>query len=406
MKKLLCSVLVLVVLLSGCGTSESSSNQISVGIWESNDGETEAFKQIISEFEQETGAEIELRTYSDYAQQLTTELYGGTGPDVFMVDGSEAQNYINQHALLNLSDSLSDEEINDFYDGQLDPYIGDDNGIYAIAKDWSPLAVYCNEGLVTNTSYTCDDIPNDLESWPSFLSKLQNELPEGTYASSLNPNLHLFGPWLQVNDNSIIANDGTVDLTSPQILDNGKILTDLFASDGFFEVTDVGYASDTDAFISGDSAIMISGAWNIGVLETTDINYVVKEMPTYKGDNGTSMYSTGWGVNANSQNPELATQFVKFAADRGAVIFCEEVGSLPARKSIAEEVGTMDTKHGPAMMAMSEYATPVQFGTVTSPLISEWSNIIPLVKSGEITLEEAFTQIEERVNADLESFNE
>ncbi len=406
MKRILVSIIVFGFILTGCGVASGASNQISVGIWESNDGENEAFKKIISEFEEETGAEIELRSYADYSQQLTTELYGGTGPDVFMVDGSEAQNYINQGALLSLTDALSDEERADFYEGQLDPYTGEDGNVYAIPKDWSPLAVYCNNNLLAQTSYSCTDIPTDLESWPQFLSDLQSELPEGTYASSLNPNLHLFGPWLQVNDNSIIADDGSVDLLNEQILENGKIVTDLFASDGFFEVTDVGYASDTDAFISGDSAIMISGAWNIGVLNTTDIDYTVLEMPTYKEDNATSMYSTGWGVNANSDNPELATEFVKFAADRGAVIFCEDVGSLPARESIAKEVGTMDTKHGPAMMAMSSYATPVQFGTVTTPLVNEWSNVIPQVKSGDMTLEEAFTQIQERVNADLESFNE
>lgn len=406
MKKLLISMFVFALVLAGCSSSTSADNKISVGIWESNDGENEAFQKIISEFEAETGAEIELRTYADYAQQLTTELYGGTGPDVFMVDGSEAQNYINQGALLALDGAVSDSEKADFYDGQLDPYIGEDGTLYAIPKDWSPLAVYCNNDLISNTSYSCDDIPTQLEDWPDFLGALQQELPDGTYASSLNPNLHLFGPWLQVNDNSIIAEDGSVDLMNENILSNAQIVTDLFASDGFFEVTDVGYASDTDAFISGDSAIMISGAWNVGVLDDTGINYTVLEMPTYKGDHATSMYSTGWGVNSSSQNPELATQFVEFAADRGSEIFCEDVGSLPARKSVAETVGTMDTKQGPAMMAMSSYATPVQFGTVTTPLINEWANVIPEVKSGNMTLEDAFQQIQDRVNADLENFNE
>lgn len=406
MKRLLFCIGLFLVVLAGCGTNATGNNKISVGIWESNDGENEAFKKIISEFEDETGAEIELRSYADYSQQLTTELYGGTGPDVFMVDGSEAMNYINQKSLLPLDESLSDDEIADFYDGQLDPYYGEDGSLYAIPKDWSPLAVYCNNELISKTSFTCDDVPTKLEEWPDFLANIQAELPEGAYASSLNPNLHLFGPWLQVNDNSIINSEGKVDLTNEKILDNGQIITDFFNSSGFFEVTDVGYASDTDAFISGDSAIMISGAWNVGVLEEEGIDYTVLEMPSYKGDNATSMYSTGWGVNAASENPDLATEFVKFAADRGSEIFCEDVGSLPARKSIADKVKTMDTKHGPAMMAMSSYATPVQFGTVTTPLINEWKNIIPEVKSGNLSVAEAFTQIQDRVNADLESFNE
>ncbi len=319
-----------------------------------------------------------------------------------MVDGSEAQNYIDQGALMPLD--LDQATIDDFYDGQLDPYYGDDGKLYAIPKDWSPLAVFCNEDLINTTSYTCGDIPTDLESWPTFLADLQGELADGKYASSLNPNLHLFGPWLQVNGASIIDENGYVDLLSEDVLENAAILEDFFDSPGFHEVTDVGYASDTDAFISGDAAVMISGAWNIGVLNETDVNYTVLEMPTYKGDNGTSMYSTGWGVNSGTQNAELATQFVEFAADRGAQIFCEDVGSLPARKSIADKVGTMDTKHGPAMMAMSEYATPVQFGTVTTPLVNEWKNNIPSVKSGELTTKEAFEIIQERVNSDLESF--
>ncbi len=190
MKRVVLAFLVLIFFLTGCGSSEVDSNKISIGIWETNDGEAEAFNQIIEEFEAQTGADIELRDYADYSQQLTTELYGGTGPDVFMVDGSVAKNYIDQGALLPLSDALSDEVINDFYDGQLTPYMDEQATIYAIPKDWSPLAVYCNNELIAKTSYTCDSIPNNLEQWPDFLASLQAELPAGKYASSLNPNLH------------------------------------------------------------------------------------------------------------------------------------------------------------------------------------------------------------------------
>lgn len=408
MKRILFGFAFFLIVLTGCSSGGSAdSNKISIGIWESNEGEQAAFDKIISEFEEATGSKVELRSYSDYDQQLTTELYGGTGPDVFMVDGTQAQSYIKEGALLSLDGVLSDEETADFFPTMLEPYIGSGDGVlYALPKDWTPLAVFCNEDILGETSFTCDDIPKDLESWPDFLSKLQAELPEGKYASSLNPNIDLIGPWLQVNDNSIIDDKGYVDLTSDQSLKNGKIITDLFASDGFFEVTDVGYASDTDAFISGDSAIMISGAWNIGVLDETDINYTVLEMPTYMGDHATSMYSTGWGVNSNSKNPELATEFIKFAADRGAEIFCEDVGSLPARKTVQDTVGTLDTDYGPAMMAMADYGQTSQYGTVSDPLSSEWKNTIPSVKSGEITLEEGFQTIQDRVNKDLENFDE
>ena len=406
MKKLFSLIFIAMFVLIGCSSEkEASTNGISVGIWEVNEGEKEAFDQIMSEFETKTGIPVELRVYTDYDKQLTTELYGGSGPDVFMVNGTDAQNYIDQGALLALDEHVTQAEKDDFYGAMLPTYTREDV-LYALPKDWSPLAIYCNEEIFGQTSYTCSDIPTDLESWPKFLGELQKQLSEGQYASSLNPNLHLLGPWLEVDGVNIIDKEGKVDLTNPEILENSKIVEELLSSPGFFEVTEVGYASDTDAFISGDSAIMISGAWNVGVLADTDIKYSVKEMPTYKGEKNGSQYTVGWGVNANSKNIDAGVEMVKFAADRGAEIFCTNVGSLPARETVAKRVGTKDTIHGSAMLPMAEYAKTVQYGTVTTPLVNEFKNTMESVKSGAMTMEEGFKQIEERINSNLENFNE
>ncbi|MDR0299910.1 MAG: extracellular solute-binding protein, partial [Streptococcaceae bacterium] len=74
--------------LTACSGSSSSSKTITIGLWKGSDAESAAFKKLVTQFEKDNNATVKTKIYSDYTTQLTTDLSGGTVPDVFYVDSS------------------------------------------------------------------------------------------------------------------------------------------------------------------------------------------------------------------------------------------------------------------------------------------------------------------------------
>lgn len=386
--------------------SDFSGKKITIGAWGGNDQESAALNKMIEEFEKETGAEVELKVYTDYNTQIQADFVADTAPDAFYIDGSMFPFYSGLGVMEPLD--KTEMEADKYYENLLDAFTDAEGTLYCIPKDVSTLATYYNIDLLESVGVKPEDIPDALEDYKEFLKDLQAKLDaeygEGqvaamTYNMDMSRNLYI----LEADGDSIIDEEGKAQLSQPGIVKNLEFMTDMVAEGCWQTPQDLGLGWNGEAFGAEKAAIMEEGNWVYTTLKNDyDVNFGVKEMPTYKGTQYSMAFTVGWGVSANSDQKDLAKAWIKYATGAdGMQIWCSGAGCLPSRADVAE---SMDVESDPVWKVhsdMTAIATPWQKGTTIDIINSNYQNFGPSAFKGEATAEEAMKKVDDQANSEI-----
>lgn len=388
--------------------ADYSGKTLTVGIWGGNDAESAALGQVVADFEAKTGAKVELKTYTDINTQLQADFVGGTAPDVFYVDGSMFPFY----ASLGVLEPLNPTEVNadKFYSNLVEAFTAQDGTLYAIPKDVSTLAMYINTDLLTSVGYTIADVPTALEDMVTFLPELQAKLDEKygagqitamTYNQDLARNLHL----LQRNGASVADANENATLSSEGVLKNLDFMLSLVKTNAYKTPADLGLGWNGEVFGTGKCVIMEEGNWVYGNLKQNypEIKFEVVDMPTYLGEKSSMSFTVGYAVYKDSDEKELAKEWIRYATGDGMVTWCSGAGTLPSRADVAQ---TMDVEADPVWakhLAQIEYSIPWQKGTTISIINTAYQNYLPTAVSGEMSAADAMAKADKQANDEIEN---
>lgn len=403
--------------LAACGGSKESTDSssadgdysgetLSIGVWGGNDQESAALDKMIETFEKQTGAEIETKVYTDYNTQIQADFIAGTAPDTFYIDGSMFPFY----SSLEVMEPLDPEEMgtDQYYENLMEAFTAEDGTIYCIPKDVSTLATYYNIDLLESVGVSPDDIPTALEDYKAFLTDLQAKLDEKygagqvaamTYNQDMSRNIYL----LEADGDSIIDEDGNAQLSSDGIVANLEFMIDMVQSGCWKTPQDLGLGWNGEAFGAGKAAIMEEGNWVYTTLKNDyDVNFGVKEMPTYKGTQYSMAFTVGWGVSAASEKKELAKEWIRFATGtEGMEIWSTGAGCLPSRADVAEAMKVSDDPVWKVHSDMVNVALPWQKGTTIDIINSAYQNFCPGAFKGEESAKEAMEQVDKQANSEI-----
>lgn len=400
-----------VVVFAACGNKQgnsSKSNELTIGVWGGNSAEEKALDDLISHFEKENNVKIQKKVYTDYNTQIQADLVGKTAPDVFYVDSNMYPFFAQNKALLELDADKFDKD--KFYSNLIDAF-STDGKLYAVPKDLSTLAVYLNTDIFEKAGVSLDEVPNSLEEYVTWLPEFQKKIDAAfgtgkvfamSYTPELSRQLHL----AQRNDADIETKDGKANLANKKVVDNLSIMTQLAKTNAMVSPQDVGTGWNGEAFGTGKIAIMDEGNWVYQTLkdEFSTIPFTVRQMPLYKNEKGTMMFSVGWGIYAGTKNQELAEKWVQYVTGKdGMQLWVEGTGTLPSRQDVAEAAKITENPDLNVHLEEESYATIWQKG-VTLPTISNaYNNYITKVMSGDISMEEGMKSADEQANSDIES---
>lgn len=380
---------------------------VTVGIWGGNDQETAAINQLKENFEQMYNCKVELKVYTDYNTQIQADFIGKTAPDVFYIDGSMFPFY----STLGVMDVLdpAEYELDKFYPNLVDAFTDAEGNVLCVAKDVSTLATYYNIDLLESVGYTPDDIPATYEEYKAFLVELQAKLDEQygknqiaamTYNQDLARNLYI----LQDGNDGLIDAEGKATLTSDGVVNNMQFILDMVDAGVWKTPSDLGLGWNGEAFGTGKTVIMEEGNWVYGTLKKdySDINFGVKEMPSYNGTQYSMSYTVGYGIYSLSENKDMASAWIKYVTSvDGLNIWCTGAGCLPPRADAAE---AMDVESDPVWAvhsAMTACSLPWQLGNNLSIINTAYQNYLPLAVSGEMTAAEFLTAAENQANQEI-----
>lgn len=383
---------------------------LTIGVWGGNEAEEKSLDQLIANFEETTGANVEKKVYTDYNTQIQADMIGRTAPDAFYVDASMYPFFVEQGTLSELDPEIF--SASSFYETLINTF-STDGTIYAIPKDMSTLAIYLNTDMFEKAGVSPEEFPKtweELELWlPEFQAKLDEAYGKGkvtamSFNGELARNLHLAmrGGAQPVND------DGTANLTDPAVIENLSLLVKLYATGAYRTPAELGSGWNGEAFGTGQIAIMDEGNWVYQTLKDSysDIKFTVVEMPTYKDEKGSMMFSVGWAKYAGTQKSDLADEWIKYVTSlEGQQLWVEGTGTLPSRQDVAEAAKITENADLMVHLNAWEFSTPWQKGISLATINNAYLNYIPQSLESVEKLTEGLQQANDQANADIQAGN-
>lgn len=256
---------------------------------------------------------------ADYVEKLSTLLYSGAGPDVFYMALENREDLIKGNYVEDLSNEsyMTDGTIPD----SVKTTYGKDGKAYSLAVDCWVGGILYNKDMFEQAGIK--EFPS---TWDGLLETCQilkdagiTPIMDNCQDAAVNFTAPLFGSEVKsLNSNvveDIFAGKTTfkdtwttpIKMWKEGLIDNEYLTSDM-----------IGATSDEiiTAFATGQTAMVLSGSWNLGTIDTInpDLNYECAPVPGTKESYYCGAVNVGLCINSQSKNKELAKAFLEFAA--------------------------------------------------------------------------------------------
>lgn len=316
------------------GLTADASHELTVLIGSSGDTETEAVKQAVAAWAEQSGQQAAVQVANDMSQQLSQGFAGGEPADVFYLAPEQLAGYASNGSLLAYGDELSNKD--DFYENLLQTFTYDGK-LYAAPKDVSTLQLVINNDMWAEAGLTDADYPTTWDELADVAATLTDGERVGLAFSGEYARIGVF---LKQAGGGLVSDDGTTAIANSDASVTGlSEVKDLLDSGNAAYAADLGTGWGGEAFGTGKAAMAIEGNWITGGLaaDYPDIDYTVVELPAGPAGQGTMHFTNGWGIAADSPNQQGAISLVEYLTSDDVVMdFAEAFGIMPATTTLAD----------------------------------------------------------------------
>lgn len=250
-------------------------------------------------------------------EKISTQMAGGTAPDILMDDAQDIRQYVNDGYIVDLTPLLSKDTVGSIDPGVLDTVKINDT-IAGVPTEMQTYVVLANKDLLDAAGVT---IPTgDSMSWDEMKSIAKASTKDGISgmtwglksptAAFVSLGLGNGAKYFTGQDKDAQSSIGSVEMDIPQRVR-------AMITDGTMDRVGVSQASSDvlPTFYSGKAAMVMTQSYhiaNIAKNAPADLNWVV--LPPLEGSSGTQQAAipTTISVTANSKSPEQAAKFLEF----------------------------------------------------------------------------------------------
>jgi multiple sugar transport system substrate-binding protein len=346
MKKLLglCLAVVLVFSMAACNNGDKASGEkqtLEVALW--SESVSEALEASIAKFNEkhpDVEVKITISPYGEYWTKLKTSLGGGSGPDVFWMNGPNFYQYTTTGLIKDLdpfikkSDNYNTEN---YYQTLLDLY-SYEGKLYAAPYFFDSVGLFYNKEMFDKAGVA---YPDETWTWDDLekVGKTLSNPDEGVYGYA---------------GHTVISQEGYYNIIHQA---GGHIISDDKTKSGFDlpetkeafhflqRLIDEGISPSTqkqiethprDLFISNKMAMLPAVSTNSGLLyEALGENLGVAPLP--KGKKAASIiHGIAWSMNAKAKNEDLAWDLITaLTNEEGNRAIAESGYTMPANKELS-----------------------------------------------------------------------
>ncbi len=377
---LMCMTLA-VSMISGCSSGKSNGGE-SAGSGETGGGEQSGNKLVfwtlqqsskdietaqneaVEEFEKEYGCEVEITAfpYTELRDKLITALSGGKGPDIVMMDQIWTGQYASSGFVYDLGEFIEKEDgilKEDYFPGAWDScsYLGKTYGLPFDVGVWGML--YYNKDMFKKAGLDPEKAPETWEELLDYGKKMTTDTQYGiaTWIGTGDAVQCMVDAFTFSGGGALVSDDHTEVLLNSE---EGIAALDFWNECSKISPPGVAGRGEDDSFklfASGQCAMAYYGEWGQDTLASMapDMDYGVALLPVPEG--GTSIGTLGGfnlGINANSENKELAWDFIKYTTREDVN---EKIVDLtPANKNAAAKFLNENRKYPDAITEQLEKA--------------------------------------------------
>lgn len=404
---LLLSVLLLAA-AQACASPRHGPAPLRVVFWAGVEEQAAEQANVDAFMQAHPGVQVSLESIPDsYLEKLVTAFAAKKPPDVLLLDSVVIPHFVDGGALLDLQPYLAQDPPLD--PAQFFPQVwriatrpreGGGEAVYALPKDFTPLAVYYNKRVFDAAGVA---YPRDGWTWEDFRRTAQGLTRDtsgdgrtDTYGTLVYTWMGANMPWFWQAGGDVLSPDGrtaTGYLDSPECVRAVSFITGL-VRDGLAPDPTAREALGGSAFMSGKVGMQVSGHWAIPGFRAAEEesrqaagkgaarevfgldDIAVAGLPQDKARVNV-VYESGWAVAKDTKQPRLAVELAKYLAGEEAQRRRSAIGlAISANMKVARECAAGDPREA-AFLAEVPYCR-APWGT----RIAEWSLVESLIGEG------------------------
>ncbi len=392
--------------------SSSSGGKITVAIWDSN--QQKGLQQIMDDWSKTSGikAEIQVVDWNNYWTMLEAGATGGTLPDVFWMHSNQAQKYMENGILLDLTDKIakSDKVKLDNYYSDIVALYSSNGKQYAIPKDIDTIGLWYNKTMFDAAGIP---YPDDKWTWQTLYDTAKkltkSDGSQYGYAVNTGNNQDSFYNAIYAYGGYVISDDKkTSGFDNPKTIEAMSLFSKMVNEKIAPSLQTISENSADVLFESGKVAMVTQGTWMVPAFrdnEYTSKNCDVAVLPTGPDGTRVSIYNgLGWAAAANGKNTDAAWSLIEYLGTKEAQLKQAELGvTMSAYKGTSDAwqnaVPGFNLKFCVDMLNAKLIFRPYSRDTVT------WENMITeelkAAWTGDATIEDTCKKIAASMNETL-----
>lgn len=324
------------------GNSEGGSAEVlEVKIWDNT--QLAGLQEIADLWTEQSGIKVNIQvvTWDDYWTLLEAGASGGEMPDVFWMHSNNAQMYMENNKLLDLTPYIEQSQSIDlanYYEG-ITTLFSLDGKQYAIPKDHDTIALIYNKAIFDQCGVA---YPDETWTWDDYYEAGKTITDAGNgefYGAAMNTTndqdgwfniIYDYGGYVISEDKKTSGWDNENTKKAMEFV--GKLCSDVFAPQ-----TLVAENGTDGLFNNGIAAMITQGSWMINSFYTNDNaeNYAWSVLPYYdangngQADEGErcSIYNgLGWAASADTKYPDDCWSLIEWFGSKEMQLKQAELG--------------------------------------------------------------------------------
>lgn len=367
--------------------SSKATTTISLAGWSSGADEDKLLQSIVDTFNKtHSGIHVDYSVINgDYTAAMTSRFAAQTPPDVFYVDSSLAPTWVSQGVLqpLNSYIASSKYDTSKFYPSLLSAF-KQGNQIYGFPKDWSPLAMEINTGMLGTAKVA---VPKNWTQLKAAAQKIQDAgLVKGGAPICLPADWARMLPFVFQNGASLQT------ITSPAATAAVNFYVGLIKS-GLAQTPDkLGAGWCGEALGKQKAAIIFEGNWLLPFMTSTypKTRYGVFPMVSQK-TGGNLAFTVSYSMAKSSKHKQAAWTLLSWlTGQQGQKLWVSKGLALPSRSDVKAIGGRQN------FLAAAKYAHGwgfKNFATAYTTMNNDLSAVITGSKSVQQMLQDTAAAI-------------
>lgn len=361
---LMLAAIMLIVLASGCGSSNNGGNATNAPTKGANEGKTEeateapkkdvtikvfqfkveiaeALGKLAAEYEKETGVKVEIETHGggeDYSALLKAELAAGEEPEIFNSSGwAGFDPYVDR-----ATDLTGEAWAKDLVEASK-AQITRDGKLLGMPMNLEAYGFTYNKDLFAKAGIT--ELPQTLEELEAAAKKLKDAgiIPFALTSEWWSMGIHTLNiAFANQADPAAFIEDvkaGKVKLKDDPIMKQWIRLVDIMFANGQDNALTTDYNTQVAEFAAGKYAMIQHGNWIQGMIDEIDpaLNLGMMAVPLQGKPNVFTGVPNNWIVNSKSDQVEEAKAFLNWmvTSETGKKFISTDFKFVPALSSIA-----------------------------------------------------------------------